>query len=123
MSVQRNVTADFVDSTAIVVSTTVAEVMSVKAQANPSSLAVDAYIQLFDSVAATPGTDAPLMVIPVPAYSRNGRTEEVSVHFAQGVLFTTGINMFVAAIPATTTTATTGTAVPGSVSVFFNRYG
>ncbi len=118
--ISRSVTADFADSTAIVVATTAANLMHIKAQANPSSLAVDAYIQVFDSVSATPGTDAPLIVVPVPGRSRNGSREEISVTFAQGVRCTTGINLFVAAIPATTTTATTGTAVPGSVSVFFS---
>ena len=81
------------DTTDVIASAAPARLKSVKIRPNPDSVA-DSYVQLFNSVDATPGTTAPNDVIYVPAANIAGRRVEYNVNFG-GKYYNTGITWIV----------------------------
>ena len=110
----------FADSTTIPVVSTAAEVMTIEVMANPSSAAAaGAFVQVFDSLAATLGTDAPMIVTPIRPFNAQGAQTMQKATFHQGVRCTTGINIFVTSSAVANTTAAAGTNAPQQVRVFW----
>ena len=90
------------DTTDIIASATGVRLTTVRVRQNPDS-ATAAYIQLFDSADATPGSTAPNDVIYLPAPASTGRQPEFNFDM-NGKVYATGLTWGVF------TTATGGTA-------------
>jgi hypothetical protein len=77
------------------------------------------YLQLFDGIASgvTPGVNAPHMVIPIDAMTRNANRKIKVIVPGGGFICTTGLTVFVATT-STGGTAVTTTAIPDHVAIF-----
>ncbi len=94
------------NTTDIIASATAVRLKSVKIRQDPDS-ATAAYVQLFNSADATPGSDAPNDVIYLPAPATNGRRPEVNVNFG-GKYYGTGLTWIVTTTATGATASTTG---------------
>lgn len=103
MAVSRTVA--WTDSTGVVNYAAAARLKSIRVTKNPSGTTTS-YLQLFNATSATPGSDTPVLVLPLHA---TGINETKSFPFPHGINFATGICSFVA------TTLTGGTAATTSV--------
>jgi hypothetical protein len=92
------------DTTDIIASATPTRVTHVRIRTNPSATS-KAFVQLFDSADATPGTTAPDFVIGLPAYLTSGNKPEYNVMIDQ--YFATGLTWFVSTTHDGATAATT----------------
>jgi hypothetical protein len=90
------------DNTDIIASSTAVRLKSVRVRQDPDS-ATAAYIQLFNSADATPGSTTPNDVVYLPAPASTGRRAEFNFNM-QGKYYATGLTWGVF------TTATGGTA-------------
>jgi hypothetical protein len=93
------------DTTDIIACAGPARLNSVRVRVNPASTAVS-YVQLFNSVDATPGTTAPADVIYVPAGNVAGRVLEYHTAY-NGKYYGTGITWTVTTTHDGGTAATT----------------
>ena len=92
------------DTTDIIASAAPCHVKSVRIRSNLDAVA-KSFVQLFDSVDATPGTTAPDVVIGLPVPSTSGRTAEYNIPLS--FYFATGLTWIVTTTHDGATAATT----------------
>jgi hypothetical protein len=114
------VATTYTNSTAIQCSTTAATAMGIDALGNPSQTTNIMFVQLFDSVAPTLGTDTPIAVVPIqPILAEGAKTKDHIIFGGGGVRCTTGLFFFVTNAAAANTTAAASTDAPQEVRVFW----
>ena len=92
------------DTTDLIASATPVRLKSVKIRSNRDATG-KAFVQLWDSADATPGTTAPDLVIGLPVPGTSGYKPEYNIHY--NMVFATGLTWFVSTTHDGGTAATT----------------